>query len=150
MRANCLMILAIKRRRLVVFFLHIVKVDHLGPQVSFAFDEGFDVKATQPLDQHLGFIVIRFGHLENQCAASHLGEVAFFIGADIFLLFGNGQSDDPVAGHGFIDQLEGIFFHHHQGQHHFGEKGRVEQRQYGDLCRKIFRIVLYRRLFISH
>ena len=135
---------------LIVLVLDILEMLHFGPQVGLALHEFPDLEAAQTLDQHLGFIVVGFGHLQNQGAAAHPRQIAIGLGTHVLLFFGHHQTDNAVLGHGFIHQFDGILFHYHQRQDHLGKQGGVKQRQYGKRGRKIIRIVLDRGFILRH
>ena len=128
----------------------IVKMVHFGLQVGLFLPKGLDLETAQSLNQKLGFVVRGFGHLEDQGAAAHSGQIVFRPGLGILLLLGNQQSDNPVLAHGLIHQLERILLHNDQRQHHLGEKRGIEQGQDRKNSGKVVRIILYRGFIVGH
>ncbi|OPY14804.1 MAG: hypothetical protein A4E69_00974 [Syntrophus sp. PtaB.Bin138] len=139
-----------QRLRLQVLDLFIFKVDHPGLDVRLARHEFRDAETADPLDEELRPLIAGLGHFQDDATGPDLMEILRFVPGFRGGFFRHDQTDEPVSGHGLIDQGHGLLAENLHGKHHFRKKQNVEQGEKGQHFGNFDDFEIFRRSLFRH
>ena len=110
----------------------------IGLDVGFVQQVFVDLEPVHPLDEQLGLFIVHFGHFQNHGHGAHPEEVAGPVFGVQIRTAGQQDPQHATAGHGFVDEVDGLLLDQHQGKDHFWKQIGVHDGQDGNNSGNIF------------